>query len=556
MVAKMALNGEDNQRMRLSISNTEDGLTIDGDLITDDPMVSFDPESTAESLGGYSLCDIFSESMIKDCVVQIEKVKHMWRVIGFEAEITERKIESLRRSLMDSVDHFVGREKSLYDSYRKQIKICQNKIETILGDMAIYMPESELAALMNQANTLAGGSLLEQLSLYKHIEQNLTTRRDEYLREVNTCKDQLKNVLKSLTLKPEKSYIELMGQKVITTQQLEQLKKLTEEKIAELGERMNSCGRLASRIVYLSQTIPDDLDCEFRLEESENPLPEGTIYNDNLFVTLTEQYEQKMSRLDRAWQILLDLWTKLDKLYKLFSIVEPEKKHRYFDRIEILLGSEKEKIFAETWLKETSLQDIVEQFECELDYYEKMKAEKLQELINNMRRQYLNLLELCLSREEYLVEDERFWFLLTEDYNEQLLATFETEFEILNQYYRKYEELILAFNQWRELSVKVEDCGQELHEIMNHRNRGGILQQTLKRQTVLKKRLSITEKQIDSYLQTQWAELTEITDLLPFHLYHVEAEDLVHELKHSTVCSEYKQRFSVASNTTYHSMGE
>lgn len=538
---------ESEDNLYISISNTNEFqtstyLNVDGDLknqcsISDEIVENFDSVECKPNVPNWDLCEIFSEQLIKDCTSLIQKLKFIWSQIGFNSSTNEKKISILRQSLKKTLTNFVNKENDIYELYSKQVKEYQIQIESALNDMAIYLSEDDLQNMMSEEDNkwIERKCLVEQLSYLKKIKNNLVNHRDQYLSQVNTCKEQLKQISCSLGEDPIELYPSMMNEKLLTNEQLQKVKKLILVKQNELNERKQICSDLAEKVCKLSKTIPSKVDCCYLIFDKieESYFPPEMIFSNQVQKELSEHLERLLESLDPIWIHLNDACLRMDKIYDLFEL-DSSAKHRYYDQIKNLIKNGKDSLYSEQWLMDVTsptLQDVCSQLECEYSHYQELKGKRIVELIDNVRQKYVNLLDKCLVNEEIRHNNPQFAFLNTDsDLSDELLRQHEIEFDKLKFYYCKYEDFFVLVNKWRELTYQLANCDQQLHQ-MNYKDRGGIFLQTLQKQSSFKNKLKQTTKKILCWWQKNKLLIANNEDQMPFDKYQVRFEDVIEDLQ-------------------------
>ncbi|KAH9405235.1 hypothetical protein TYRP_001078 [Tyrophagus putrescentiae] len=608
---EMMTNDDDGIQEIYLISDTDDptALTEDDELEKSEDESS-DPIPRAHVMHKYGVSVLLDDDMVLLFVKAVMSANFFWTRLGLSEEEALQQLITLDVQLKDVLADFIGRQKEQCLVAARQVRRLKQAIHSATEDLVTLIGEQQLAAflctLKEQESPLGAD---QKVDSYLRVQKAALKRRLQAMLKVRNESLQAFDQLKAecLTTAQKLGHIDvadaleptvkaILEKRVANYEEVECLQRATDQLKVQLAERVAHCQALSVEVLKMNKLVPVEksivnLD-EHRLllllspPDKESPDEKaaegdcekvgkrGIIYSEKQLHLLKKLHTEVHQVALNTWTELKETSEQLGKLYRLFEMDDPERRHPHFNIVEavqVKLGElqqqqhqtnvdneeEGEETLTEaqcdpsflllqtlalifTDQHHLTLSEALKELAAELSFYTKQKSERISELITACRAQFARqLAEWCLVEVEALKGDGRFGFLFTspEHFEEHLLDVHQAEMDRLRQYAARHQAILSLVGKWRRLKAEAAELEEEMATgALIRNNRGGILEKMLSRQRANKKQLAATTAQISAWLIQQkknaagGQQKTELDRLLPFELYSLRVEDIEREV--------------------------
>uniref|UniRef100_A0A9J8BQ05 Protein regulator of cytokinesis 1b n=1 Tax=Cyprinus carpio carpio TaxID=630221 RepID=A0A9J8BQ05_CYPCA len=393
-------------------------------------------------------------------------LKDIWEEIGIPEDQRLERTNVVKNHVKSLLDMMIAEEESLRKRLTASIEKCQNELSKLCLELQLPPFQEDRSSTMLQQ------------------EKDLRTRLEVMLKE----KNQRTQALKAFT-EQDQDLCDLLcfqpfsisADSVPSLEQLEKFRQHISSLTAEKERRRKVFVTLKKQIILCM----DDLD----------QLPE-TSFEKDVVCEDEESFCLSKENLDSLKVLLHQLESRKAENERVCGSYR-EKIHELWERLQIP-QEEREAISEHMTL---SKKRNMEALQAEVKRLEELKLKSIQNVTEAIRNEIAVFWDKCFYSTD---QRQAFgFFLLSDDFSEELLSLHDAEKVQLKQYYEDHKDLFEGVHKWEESWRLFLELEEKAKDPTRFTNRGGNLLKEEKQRADLVKGLPKLEKKLKAEIE-QW----------------------------------------------------
>lgn len=404
-----------------------------------------------------------SEELLKWGKESFFEIGEIWRIVGLPSDKRDENIENIRQEFQQLLKNIVNNQKKFLYECKEFCNYKLKEINKILSDLSLpaYTVPEDAETLISQSKNLQA----------KYNE--LLVIKNERLEKLNQFEKKIEKYCNMLGINYQPT---TFATDIPNELELDNLAMFLNNQEQTLMDRKFKYDTLIPMIVNFTNEL------EYVAENEDECMILNVSKNDFIFsqtnITKMTKFHGKLAQLYKNKKNkITELNEKLQQLYNRLEIPQNEQNLFLTDLIDKTLSQ-----------KECCLEEIIAQYEI-------IKKQNMERFIINIRKDIVNLLELCLvsQKNENIFNEE---LMNSTNYTEELLEKLEYELKELKEYSKCYQDVFLKILEWEESSAKLIEIEKKSTDPNRFNNRGGALLQIERDRKLLKRKLVKLEKDI------------------------------------------------------------
>ncbi|XP_069782605.1 protein regulator of cytokinesis 1 isoform X2 [Narcine bancroftii] len=385
---------------------------------------------------------------------KLAELQDVWDAIGIQEEKRLERMGSVKMYIERLLDEMINEEQLVKEQLKEAIANWQEKLQTLCSEL------------------LLDPYKVDECSTPLHLEKELRDQVEALCKERNMRMEECEKLLKedqALCTDLCKTPYYIPTGKIPSLQELEELKTHILNTAKEKERRLAIFLGLRSEITQLMADIDHVPDTTF---ETDAVLEQEDLFflsdeNIKSLELLRQQLVKKKQELIATQESLKEqirsLWNKLQ-------------------------------IPAEQQNMETtgSICEVNAMLQQNLEHLQQMKMKNIKEVITGLRQKLHAYWDKCL----YSQKQRELYFILNENFTEELLQLHEEELLKITCYYEKYQELFDNIAKWEHCSKLFLEFEKKASDPNRYANRGGTLLREEKERNQLQKKLPKLEEEL------------------------------------------------------------